>query len=146
MLIQIPYTGIDGDTVVINLDPEQIMCAELLVSNGKPSLDLHIWMVGASQPMLLVGAGLPAVAGTIDAYYRSINKYCPFMYITNNVFMNVNYVQFVDCAIIEGKYDYKTTSVFMTGFNMRIQVSGKTVDEVVNDINTVMKHVKEDAT
>ena len=146
MLIQIPYTGIHGDTVVINLNPDQIMCAELLVSNGRPSLDLHIWMVDAPQPMLLVGAGLPVVVGTIDNYYRSIGKYCPFMYITNSVFMNVNYVQFVDRAIIEGKYDYKTTSVFMTGSTLRIQVPGRTVDEVVNDINTVMKHVKEDAT
>ena len=145
MLIQIPYTGIHDDTVFINLNPEQIMCADL-VSDGGPSLDLHIWMVGASQPMFLVGAGLPLVAGTIDAYYRSINKYCPFMYITSNVFMNVNYVQFVDRAIVEGKYDDKTTSVFMTGSNLRIQVPGKTVDEVVNDINAVMKHVKEDAT
>ena len=143
MLIPIKYTGLHGDLVTVNLRPEQIMCVDTVMTSGNPTPNVHVWMVGASDPLFLANAELPVVAGCIDAYYRSIKKYCPFMYITSNVFLNVNYVQFVDRPLIDDKYDDKATTVFMRGPTVRVEVPGKTVAEVTDSINAVLAHVED---
>ncbi len=142
MLIPIKYTGLHGDPVTVNLRPEQIMCVDTIMSSGNPTPDVHVWMIGASEPLLLANAELPVVAGCIEDYYQSIKKYCPFMYITSNVFLNVNCVQFVDRPLINDKYDDKATAVFMLGPVVRIEVPGKTVAEITDSINAVLAHVE----
>lgn len=142
MLIPIKYTGLHGDPVTVNIRPEQIMCVDTIMSSGNPTPNVHVWMIGASEPLLLTNAELPVVAGCIEDYYQSIKKYCPFMYITSNVFLNVNCVQFVDRPLINDKYDDKATAVFMLGPVVRIEVPGKTVAEITDSINAVLAHVE----
>ena len=143
MLIPIKYTGLHGDPVTVNLRPEKIVCVDTIMTSGNPTPNVHVWMAGALEPLYLANAELPVVAGCIDAYYRSIKKYCPFVYITSNVFLNVNYVQFVDRPSINGKYDDKAIAVFMQGPMVRVEVPGKTVAEVTDSINAVLAHVED---
>ena len=143
MLIPIKYTGLHGDPVTVNLRPEKIVCVDSIMTSGNPTPNVHVGMAGALEPLYLANAELPVVAGCIDAYYRSIKKYCPFVYITSNVFLNVNYVQFVDRPSINGKYDDKAIAVFMLGPVVRVDVPGKTVAEVVDSINAVLAHVED---
>ena len=143
MLIPIKYTGLHGDLVTVNLRPEQIVCANTIMTSGNPTPNVHVWMAGASEPLFLANAELPVVAGCIDAYYRSIKKYCPFMYITSNALLNVNYVQFVDRPLIDDKYDDKATAIFTRGPMVRLEISGKTVAEVTDSINAVLAHVED---
>ena len=142
MLISIPYTGIHGDRTTINLNPRQIMCVDTIMTSGNPTPNVHVWLVGADNPLMLTNAELATVAGSIDNFYRNINEYCPFMYITKNVFMNVNYVQFVDRPAADPSYDDRPTSIFMAGTKMRIQIKDMTVEDVTNSINAVLKHVE----
>ena len=92
MLMSIAYQDTKyNDNVVVSVNPDLVSCVEL---NHEIA---NIWFAEGGMPALhLPGKIFNVICGNIEHHFSNdLNRPCPFMFIANNLFMNVKHVNSV---------------------------------------------------
>ena len=136
MLMSIAYQDTKyNDNVVVSVNPDLVSCVEL---NHEI---VNIWFAEGGMPALhLPGNIFNVICGNIEHHFANdLNRPCPFMFIANNLYMNVKHVNSVAPARL---YSTKRVPppgviILVRGLLGHIDLPNANVMEIINQINAV---------
>ena len=140
MLFPISYSKLvenEEKTETSYIDPESIVDIEAPIFNGEVlHTQCNIWVDNSSATPITVLLSIEEVAGWIDLCYNKLQKKCPFMYISSNLYVNAKYVD-----ALEPIPDTSDVAVSISGSVISITLRNRTVEEVAKQINAVLESV-----
>ena len=139
MLMSIAYqdTKYNDGVVVVSVDPELVSCVEY-----KHEI-VNIWFAEGGMPALHIPGGIfNGICYNIERHFSDdLNRPCPFMFITKNLFMNVMHVNAVTPAKIYStkRSPPEGTIILIRGLLGHIDLPDANVPEITNQINDVSR-------